>query len=179
MILLLSVKQWKDTGKKLVMPRDYIIFDATEDDDSRMNRLTNCVSMDAMNPPTKLVKMMQDDDADYLNYNKIEKAEKNFFKGPGFQQGMMAAVTGELHENANIFIVFRNKAFKTYGKRIKKEFEKAFPVEFDFVEVFSGDFKDHKKALQEGHSKSNVTELERALKKKEKEMERVLSKKKK
>ena len=35
MIFIMSAKQWDKNKKKLIIPKDYFIFDATDDDEYR------------------------------------------------------------------------------------------------------------------------------------------------
>ena len=180
MIFLMSAKQWSKNKKKLVIPKDYIIFDATDDDDAKMSSYTNCVTMDAFNPPVKLVKLVADEEStDIIDIDKLEKLEKNFFKGLSLRSAMMATVSGIIQNgDINIFIVMRNKAFKYYRKKMKKMFEKLFPVDFEFIEIFSGEISDHKKSLKVGFNSYEVSELSKWLKKREKENTEIYKKKK-
>ena len=184
MIFLMSVKQWNKAKKKLVMPKNYLIFDATEDDDAKMNAYTNAVTMDAMNPPAKLVKLVSEDDGtgncdDILDFDKIEKLEKNFFKGLQLRKAIMATVAGILEDDVNIFIVMRNKAFKYYKKKMKKAFEKTIPVDFEYIEIFTGEVADHKKSLKYSFTDDELHQLKKALKRREKESEEEFAKAKK
>ena len=180
MIFLMSVKQWNKNKKKLIIPKDYIIFDATDDDDAKMTSYTNCITMDAMNPPVKLVKLIADEDSDdIIDYEKLEKLEKSFLKSLSLRSAMMATISGIIQNgDINIFIVMRNKAFKYYKKKMKKMFEKLFPVDFEFVEIFSGEISDHKQSLKEGFTSQEVSELNKILKKREKEDTETFKKKK-
>ena len=179
MIFLMSAKQWNKNKKKLVIPKDYIIFDATDDDDAKMSSYTNCVTMDALNPPTKLVRLIADEDSDsIIDFEKLEKLEKTFFRGLSLRSAMMATISGIIQNgDINIFIVMRNKAFKYYKKKIKKTFEKLFPVDFEFIEIFSGDVSDHKKSLRYGFTSDELRQLNRHLKKREKEDTETFKKK--
>lgn len=180
----MSVKQWSKAKKKLVIPKNYLIFDATEDDDARMSAFTNTVTMDSMNPPVKLVKLVSKDDGtgsydDIIDYDKIEKLEKEFFKGHQLRKAIMATVAGLLEDDVNIFIVMRNKAFKYYKKKMKKAFERTIPVDFDYIEIFSGEVDDHKKSLKRSFTEEELHMLKKSLKKREKESEEEFAKNKK
>ena len=176
----MSSKQWNKNKKKFIIPKDYIIFDATDDDDAKMSSYTNCVTMDALNPPTKLVKLIADEESDdIIDYEKLEKLEKTFFRGLSLRSAMMATISGIVQNgDINIFIVMRNKAFKYYKKKMKKTFEKLFPVDFEFIEIFTGEVADHKKSLKNGFSSYEVNELNKILKKREKEESETFKKKK-
>lgn len=177
----MSMKQWQKNKKKLIMPKDYMIFDGTEDDDAYMSRFTNTVTMDAFNPPVKLVKLAEKEDSDdYIDYDKIETLEKKYFSGLALTNAIMATISGVIENgDMNIFIVIRNKAYKIYRKRLKKVFTKLFPVEFDFIQIFSGEISDHKKDLRYSFSKEELSELKHVLRQREKEMEKRVDKKKK
>jgi hypothetical protein len=175
----MSVKQWAKNKKKLVIPKDYIIFDATEDDDARMSAFTNVITMDSMNPPVKLVKLAASHDSDdIIDYDKIEKLEKEFFRGLNLRKAIMATVAGLLeNRDINIFIVMRNKAFKYYKQKMRKAFEKTIPVDFTFVEIFKGDYEDNKKSLKYTFSDDELYQLKKVLREKEKESEKIFDKK--
>lgn len=182
MIFLMSAKQWSKAKKKLVIPKEYLIFDATEDDDAKMNAFTNTVTMDAMNPPVKLVKLISKDGGgfdDAIDFDKLEKLEKTFFKGQQLRKAIMATVAGIIENDVNIFIVMRNKAFKYYKKKMKKAFEKTIPVDFEYIEIFTGEVSDHKKSLKYSFSDDELHQLKKALKKREKESEEEFAKAKK
>lgn len=170
MIFLMTAKDWYKNKKKLVVPKDYLIVDGTEDDDAKLSAFTNVITMDGFNPPPKLVKLAskEADIEDIIDYDSLEKLESNFFNGMKLSNAMMAVVAGQVENDINIFVIFRNKAFKRYKKRIKKTFEELFPTDFDFVYIFSGDVKDHKKELREEIDYDQKTCLENLLKKNEK-----------
>ena len=174
MIFIMSLKHWKKYKKKLIEPKDYIIFDGTEDDDGYMNRFTQNVTMDAFNPPVKLVKLAQDDDYDeILSYDKIETLEKKFFNGVKLKNAILATISGIIENgDINIFIVMRNKAFKVYGKKLKKKFRQMFPTNFEFIEIFSGDIHDHKRSLRYSFSQRELHDLSKILQKREDEMKK-------
>ena len=183
MIFLMSEKQWKKNKKKLVEPKDYIIMDATEDDDARMSAYTNVVTMDALNPPPKLVRLVSDDsnfDDDVISFDKVEKLEKEFFKGFMLKKAIMATVAGIIENgDINIFIVMRNKAFKCYKNRMLNTFKKVIPVDFTFIQIFSGDVSVSKKELKKEFSYDEIMDLKKILKQREKELEKVIEKKRK
>lgn len=181
MIFLMSEKQWDKNKKKLVIPKDYIIFDATDDDDAKLDKFTNCVTMSGFNPPAKLVKLISkgDDVDDIIDMDKLEKLEDNFFNGMQFNNAILTTVAGQLENDVNLFIVLRNKVFKNYRKRILRAFIKTFNVDFNFVYIFSGDAAGNKKELKKSLSTDEVKELKELLHKREKEMEKSFKKNKK
>ena len=181
MIFLMNEKKWHKNKKRLVMPKDYIIVDATEDDDAKMSAFTNCITMDGLNPPTKMIQSAksEEDDLGIIDIDKLEKLEKNFFGGMMFRNSVMAIVSGLLNEeDCNVFVVFRNKAFKYYKKTFLKTFEKMFPVDFEFVTLFTGDVSDYKKELRKSFSDKELDKLAERLQKLEKDLEKEYEKKK-
>lgn len=177
MIFLMNLKMWEKNKKKLVLPKDYFLLDATEDDDARLHAYTNCVTMDAINPPIKLVKAKEKEIememGDIIDIDKIEDLEDKFFNGLGFNNAVMATISAIVSSpDYNIFIVMRNKSFKLYKKQIKKAFEKAFPVDFDFIEIFDGDIKSIKKSLNKDFKDGQIQMLANILRKREKDMEK-------
>ena len=181
MIFIMSEKQWQKNKKKLVIPKDYFIFDATDDDDAKLDRFTNMITMSGFNPPVKLVKLVSkgEDIDDIIDFDKLEKLERNFFNGQQFTNAVMSTVAGQIENDVNIFIVLRNKVFKFYRKRILKAFKNIFDVDFDFVVIFSGDASDNKKELRKSLSRGDIKELKDLLSKKEKEMAKAYAKNKK
>ena len=183
MIFLMSIKQWNKDKKKLVKPKDYLIIDATEDSDAKMNAYSNCVTVDSLNPPVKLVKKLSKgniDNDDILDYKKIEKLEKSFFRGHELRKSIMAIVAGIVEgDDKNIFIVLRNKVFKLYKNKMKKTFEKLFDVDFKFITIYSGDPDDCKKELRKTFTDTEIRKLKKALKEREDEAIKDYKKKKK
>lgn len=165
--------------KKLVENKDYVIMDATEDESGGMSQFSNVVTLDNLNPPSKLVKLRDEGDDEEFDVLKIEKLEDKFFKGKGFVSGCLACVGGILDsKNINIFIVVRNKVYKYYGKLMVKKFAKIFGVDFDFVFLFK-DYDDMKKMLRKDLSSSDLDDLKSQLKKLEKKLNDSSDKKKK
>ena len=185
MIFLMSIKQWDKDKKKLVRPKDYIICDATEDDDAKMNSYNNCVTLDSINPPAKLVKLASKNNIggmdDIIDYDKIQKLEKEFFKGIQLRKAMLAVVAAGIEHDTdvNIFIVMRNKAFKLYKKKMKKAFTKLFDVDFDFITIYSGDLSEHKSELKRSFKDNEISKLRKVLKKRETEAAEEFKKKSK
>lgn len=181
MIFIMSAKQWDKNKKKLIIPKDYFIFDATDDDEAKLDRFTNTITMSGFNPPAKLVKLISknEDLEDIIDIDKMEKLEDNFFNGLQFNNAVLSTVAGQLENDVNIFIVLRNKVFKNYRKRILRAFTKKFEVDFTFVVIFSGDVSANKKELKKSLSSSEVKELKELLGKREKEMAKSYNKKKK
>lgn len=180
----MNLKMWEKNKKKLVLPKDYFLFDATEDDDARLHAYTNCVTMDALNPPIKLIKAKEKEvDMDFgeiIDIDKIDQLEGKFFNGLGFNNAVMATISAVVsNPDYNIFIVMRNKSFKLYKKQIKKAFMKTFPVDFDFIEIFDGDIKSIKKSLAKDFKSNQIQMLSNLLKKREKDMEKKFQKKRK
>lgn len=158
MIFLMSKKQFLKEKKKLVEPKDYLIVDATDDDDAELSgKYSNVTVIEAFNPPGTLVKLQEGKD-DVFDLSKVEKLEKKFFKGKAFIAATMAITKGMLTKDCNIFIVLRNKAYKYYGKAIKKRMEKLFNVDIKFIGLFS-DIEDSKKILLKELSDSNKDKL--------------------
>lgn len=181
MIFLMNLKMWEKNKKKLVLPKNYFLFDATEDDDARLHAYTNCVTMDAINPPIKLVKAKEKEVememGDIIDIDKIEDLEDKFFNGLGFNNAVMASVSAIVsNPDYNIFIVMRNKSFKLYKKQVRKAFMKKFPVDFTFIEIFDGEIKSIKKSLNKNFKNSQVEMLSNILRKREKDMEKAFKK---
>lgn len=183
MIFIMSQKQWDKYKKKLVQHKGYIIMDGTEDDDARMNRYTNTITMDAFCPPTKLLKLMSEgtDIEDIIDIDRLEELEKNYFNGLSLRNAVLATVSGLINQNTediNIFIVLRNKAFKYYRKKFRKLFIQLFDPNFEFVFILEDDYKKNRKALDRDLKNSEKEELAERLKKLEDKMAEDFEKKK-
>lgn len=182
MIFIISEKDFKKNKKKLVIPKDYIFVDAMEDDEGTMSAFTNVITMDALNPPAKLVKLASKEEGDiddFIDYEKLEKLEKNYFKSLRTKQSVMALVSGMVNRDINIFVVMRNKAHKYYAKRLAKLITNMFDVDFKFVAVFKGSYTNMKKVMKIELDKFQLAELDSELSKNEKKMEKSQRKKKK
>ena len=92
MIFIMSAKQWDKNKKKLIIPKDYFIFDATDDDEAKLDRFTNTITMSGFNPPAKLVKLISknEDLEDIIDIDKMEKLEDNFFNGIQFNNAVLS-----------------------------------------------------------------------------------------
>lgn len=176
MILLMSTKDWYKNKKKFVVPKDYMIVDGTEDDDGKLVAFTNMITMDGFNPPPKLTKLaskeMDIDVDDIIDYDSLEKLEDNYFHGMKLTNAMMSVVAGQLNSDINLFIILRPKVFKRFKKKLLKRYKELFPVDFTFVEAFTGDVKDHKKSLRDSFSDDETAQLSKALEKNEKSQEK-------
>lgn len=183
----MSKKSWYKHKKKLVQPKDYMLIDGTEDDDAKLSSFTNCVTMDQFNPPIKLVKLIgkadhSDDYRDIFDYDRLEKLEENFFDSPNLHAAIMATVGGLLQgDDINIFLILRNKVFKYYKKRFKREFVKSIAVPFDYITIFGGNAapSDFQKELSYTFTDKELRQLEESLKVREKQMEKKLKQRRK
>lgn len=176
MIFIMSEKQFLKDKKKLVVPKDYIIVNSTNDDRSELTKFNMCTTVDAFDPPEKLIRLIEkNDDDDLFDMDKLKKIEDKFFKGEDFIQSAMAVTKGVIDKNINAFIILRNKKYKLYGKKIKKAIQKVFKAaDVEFVHLYK-DFSDNKKELSTKLSSSQISELRDALE----DLEKKLSKKSK
>lgn len=181
MIFLLSLKTWDKYKKKLVEPKDYIILDATDNEDSKMTQFTNVVSMDNFCLPMKLIRVIQDEDyGDAIDIDKIEDLEDNFFRSGNFETSVLATMSIFLERDINVFIVMKNPAFKYYRKKFKSEFCKIIPDADPLLHIVEkGNFEKHKKALKASITSDEAEILKKQVRRKEKEMENLHKEKKK
>lgn len=186
MIFIMSKKSWYKHKKKLVLPKDYMLIDGTEDDDAKLSSFTNCVTMDQFNPPIKLIKLVgkenSDDYRDILDYDRLDKLEENFFDSPNLHAAIMATVGGLLQGgDLNIFLILRNKVFKYYKKRLKREFIKSIAVPFDYITIFGSNASpsDFQKELSYSFTDKELRQLEDSLKAREKQMEKKIKQRRK
>jgi len=181
MIFIMSMKQWEKNKKKLVQYKDYIIFDGTDDDDAKLSKFTNTVTMDAFCPPARLLKLTSDkafDSSEIIDLDKIEDLEDRYLNGVSMTNAILATVSGLCERDINMFIVLRNKAFKTYKKRLRRRFITMFNVNIPFVYILD-DTKECKKALRESLSEDELNVLSERLHKLEKDAEKKYDKEKK
>lgn len=179
MIFLLSYKTWEKNKKKLVEPKNYLILDATDDEDAKLSNLTNMVSMDNFSLPMKLLKIVDDDDfTEAIDLDKIEDMEETFFKSLKFKSSVLATMSTFLIDDGdnkggsiNVFIVLRNKAFKYYRKKFKHEFLKIFKEASNCFIIIDGKVKKYTKDLEKDVDDDELEIMVKALKKKEKIME--------
>lgn len=182
MLFVISAKQFLKYSKKLVMEKDYVILDCTDEEiSSDLTKLTGVVTVDDFAVPSKLLRVISTDSEDILDIDSIEELEKEFFRGIKFKNAVLATMSTFITSSSdiNIFIVIRNKAYKYYRKRIESEFCRVFSEAASLIHIFEGDVKKMKSLL-----KKDITEKEREillkeLKKKEKEAEEWATKKKK
>lgn len=175
MIFILSLKIWDKYKKKLVEPKDYIILDATDNEDSKMLQYTNVVSMDNFCLPMKLIRTIREEDFnDAIDIDKIEELEDNFFKSENFKTSVLATMSIFLERDVNVFIVMKNAAFKFYRKKFKAEFCKIIPDADPVVFILEkGEIDKHKKTLHLSLSEDETEILKKQVRKKEKEMEGI------
>lgn len=130
MIVLMRQKDFLKKKKSLVAPKDYRIFDATDDASGEMSKFANTGSLDGLTPPRGLVKAILSD-ASEIDADKIDKLTKKYIKSHNFQITAigLAEIQGKYDEN--FFVVFKDKDFKAVGKRIYKTFKKMFPTTED------------------------------------------------
>lgn len=187
MLFLLSAKDWIKDHKKLIEPKDYILLDATDSQETGMTKFSNAVTMDNFCVPSKLLAAMsQDLDDEFMDIRNVEELEKNFFRGGEFKTSVLATLSTYLRADTdiNVFIVVRNKSFKYYRKRFISEFCRIFPDIDPLLKIYKHDDRPKFVKLAEEilpNSDRNVLikELVKAEKKMEEEMRHTKKKKKK
>lgn len=176
MIFLISEKKWKKSAKKFVEPKDYILFDATDDETGNLTKFANVIALGGMNPPSKLLKAREKDGEDVIDKGKLKKMEDKFFKGKEFKVASMALMKALVQHSGdvNLFVVVKNKAYKHYAKKIKKNVEKVFDIDDDDYEIFYfyEDIEDNKKVLKSEIKGKYVNKLANKLKELEKKLEK-------
>ena len=182
MIILMREKDFLKKKKHLVVPKDYRIADATDDTSSDIAKFANSCSVDGLKPPKDLIRALSSDSIK-LDPEKIEKSEKRYFKSEDFLHSIMGVVALQVKSDINIFIVFKNKDFKAFGKRIFKKVEKLFPTEKKvFFLIDDIDDKDLYKKISEDTRRelqNDIDKLSKKLKKNSEESEKKKDKKKK
>lgn len=175
MIIVIAAKDWLKNKKKLVDPKDYIILDCTDGQETSMRNFSETVTVDDFCIPSKLLSVMNKDiGEEYVDLDNVETLEKNFFRGNKFASTVLATVSAFItaESDINIFIVIRNKAFKFYRKRFITEFCRVFPDISPYVHIYEDKHKDKiKKILVKDLEAAEKNSLIKELKKKEKEME--------
>lgn len=172
MIFLMSQKIWDKNKKKLVEPKDYIILDATDDSNARLDAFTNTVTYDNLAIPTKLLHMFDDEDfEDIMDIDNIKELEEAFFKGMKFQTAALAAISAFIDQDINVFIVVRNKAYDFWREKYRKEFVKLFPDASNFFVVTPKKVSKCKEELSHNFSDEELSYMKKELAKKERQME--------
>lgn len=172
MIFLMSQKIWDKNKKKLVEPKDYIILDATDDGNARLDAFTNTVTFDNLAIPAKLLHMFDDEDfEDIMDLDNIKELEEQFFRGLKFQTSALASISAFLDQDINVFIVIRNKAYDFWREKYRKEYIKLFPDSANFFVVLPKKISKYKKELSHNFSESEISYMKKELSKKEKQME--------
>lgn len=186
MIFIMSLKTWNKYKKKLVVPKDYMIIDGTEDANAKLSAFTNTVTMDHFNPPANLIKCLKrvkngEKMDDILDYDRLEKLEENFLDGLRLHTAVMAAVSGLLQGDINLFLILRNGVFKHYKKAIRRAFLKRISVPFKYVYIFNNDDQpsDFSKELKYTFTEKEMSQLSDALDVQEKIMEKRSKKERK
>lgn len=187
MILLISAKDWFSDSKKLIEPKNYLILDATDGRETKINQFSNTLTMDNFCIPPKLLSAISKElDDDFVDIENAEELEKNFFRGDGFSTSVLATMSTLLNAESdiNIFIVIRNKAFNYYRKRFKTEFCRVFPDAEPLFSIYKhekkGKFlKELEKSLPESDREILIEELKKCEKRMEEKVKPALKKKKK
>lgn len=167
MIVIISKKDFQKNAKKLVEKKEYLICDGTDNDSGSFSKYSRVVSMDAFNPPAKLIKARLSDGFDAeIDSDKVKKLEKKYFNQKEFKTVVMACIkdivtTNDAH---TLFIVLTNKAYKAYGKKIAKRIEKICDVEFDFVYLYD-DIANNKNILKKTLKEDKIKKLSKLTKK--------------
>lgn len=151
MIFIIREKTWKDNAKKLVEMQDYVVCDATSDDSGPITKYANVTNMDGIAIPNRVMKAKaKEDDEELFDKDKLKKYEKNHFKSKGFVLSTMAILKTLVNYEGdiNIFVVIKNKPYKHYASRIKKEMDKLFDSgEYELIYLYE-DIKENKKVLR-------------------------------
>lgn len=182
MIILMREKDFLKKKKHLVVPKDYRIADSTDDASGEITKFGNTCSTDGLKPPKDLIRALSSDSIK-LDPEKIEKSEKRYFKSEDFLHTIMGIVALQVKSDINIFVVFKNKDFKVFGKRIFKKVKKLFPTEKDvFFLIEDVDDKILYKKISEDTRRelqNDIDKISKKLKKESEESEKKKDKEKK
>lgn len=187
MLILMSAKDWMADSKKLIEPKDYIVLDCTDGQETAMTKFSNQMTMDNFCVPSKLISIMNKDlDDEVIDLDAAEKLEKQFFRGGEFRTSVLATISTYLRAETDItiFIVIRNKAFTFYRKRFVTEFCRIFPEIEPYIKIYNSEKKKKMlKMITEDMPNSDreylLKELVKAEKKMEEDMRPIMKKKKK
>ena len=187
MILLISAKDWINDSKKLVQPKDYIVLDCTDCQETGITKFSNQITMDNFCIPSKLLSAMNKDlDEDMIDIDSAETLEKEFFRGEKFRTSVLATVSTYLRpeNDINVFIVVRNKAYTFYRKRFVTEFCRIFPEIQPYIKIYNREkkgkiLKQIEKDLPLSDRDILLNELVKEEKKMQEDMKPLTKKKKK
>ena len=161
MIIFMRQKDFLKKKKSLIMPKDYIIGDATDDTTGELQKFSNTVSLAGLKPPKPLVNGILAD-SDNIDPEKISKIGKRFTKSSEFRNTGVGLVSAQAKSDKNFFIVFRDKDFKAYGKNIYKFFKSKFESDEDVFFLLDD---VNEKILSKKISEETRHQLDRACKK--------------
>lgn len=183
MIFLVSYKTWEKYKKWLVKSKDYIILDATDDEKAKLSSYTNVITVDGLAIPSSILKYVSDKDfEDSMDFDRVQDLENTFFRSMNFEIAINATIANFVEEerDMNFFIVIRDKAYKYYRNKLKKEFVKRYPSASTFLIIMSKDPKEkNKKDLKEKFPESEREPLKKMIRKREEQMTEKYNKTKK
>lgn len=181
MIFILSAKDFIKNSKKLVEYKDYLIIDATDDDEPKLKQYQHAVTIDDFAVPSRLIRAISEDIDDFIDIDSTEELQKKFFRGEKFLKSVLATMSTFADSNGaiNIFIVVRNKAYKYYRKRFYSEFCKLIPDAFSFAYLMDKKVMKDKSLLTKDISEKELVSLKKKIKEKEKELTELSERNKK
>ena len=173
MIFLMPYRFFDKYKKKLVEAKSYIILDAQDDDNTRLSTFVNVVTMDNLAMPAKLLHQadMDPDTFEAFDLDALKELENNFFKGNNFETAAVACITAMLDEDANVFIVIKNKAFDYWREKYRKAFIRIVPECESFFVVCGKKIKSISEMLEFEFKKDEIEYLRKKIRKKENELE--------
>lgn len=178
MIYFMREKDFIAARKKLVEPKDYIIFDVSDDATGEMSKFANCVGLSGLRPEKTLVNLLIKtmEDNTYFEPDKVEKLEKQYLKSISFLKAIDMVFVAQGRKDQNIYVVFRNRDYKAIGKTAIQKFRKAIDADIIFeYEDLEKDFKMLRRSLtstEQNALRDALTVIERRIAKKENEIEK-------
>lgn len=176
MILILREKDFLKKKEKFVQPKDYLIFDATDNASGNMNKFSNSAALPYITPPKSLLSLIvkldeeSDDDFSPIDVDKVEKLEKKFFKGIEFIRALDVVFVAQMRKDQNIFVVFKDKNFKSFETRVVQWVKKYIGENGeDLIKTFA-DYEESPKILRSSLSHNQASALKSSIEKLEKKI---------
>ena len=142
MIIIVPEPFFTKKAKKLVVAKDFLIVDATDDYDSKLSEFGNRTPSPELTPTPVLKKIILDPDSTEAKIKRrnMKHYIENWLEDEGllmrilFCCDMMCTVYENTGEDMNIFIVMRKKEYAELGGVLKERIDRAttkdFPVAY-------------------------------------------------
>ena len=142
MIIIIDQKTLLKDAEKIADAADYVFINGTDKEGSKLDKFTNIVNMEGFNPPAKCLKSK--DDA-LESKSKVKEAKKKWLKSKDLEKSIRACTKTLVDSDGklNVVIILRKKAYKKFGKTLKKKICAVTGVKGDYVRLYEDISKKH------------------------------------